>query len=134
MTDSTQTTHPQRIQRKRSSGWRKPGGCVCVDRTTGFGNPFPVHRCNSTSQAVTRPVWSVGTWTGPAMWFKDTRQEAIALAVEAYRAWINQPQQDTLREKAALVLKGQDLICWCPVDQPCHADVLLEIANDTNHS
>ena len=27
-------------------------------------------------------------------------------------------------------LRGQDLACWCPLDAPCHADVLLEIAND----
>ena len=26
-------------------------------------------------------------------------------------------------------LKGKNLACWCPLDQPCHADVLLEIAN-----
>ncbi len=26
-------------------------------------------------------------------------------------------------------LAGKDLACWCPLDQPCHADVLLEIAN-----
>ena len=28
-------------------------------------------------------------------------------------------------------LWGKDLACWCPLDQPCHADVLLEIANAT---
>lgn len=27
-------------------------------------------------------------------------------------------------------LRGKDLACWCPLDEPCHADVLLEIAND----
>jgi Domain of unknown function (DUF4326) len=26
-------------------------------------------------------------------------------------------------------LHGRDLACWCALDQPCHADVLLEIAN-----
>ncbi|WP_019732123.1 DUF4326 domain-containing protein [Mycobacterium avium] len=26
-------------------------------------------------------------------------------------------------------LAGHDLACWCPPDQPCHADVLLELAN-----
>lgn len=26
-------------------------------------------------------------------------------------------------------LAGKDLACWCRLDQPCHADVLLEIAN-----
>lgn len=28
-------------------------------------------------------------------------------------------------------LRGHDLCCWCPLDQPCHADVLLELANET---
>lgn len=32
---------------------------------------------------------------------------------------------DTIRAE----LRGHDLACWCPLDQPCHADVLLEIAN-----
>jgi hypothetical protein len=26
-------------------------------------------------------------------------------------------------------LRGKNLACWCPLDQPCHADVLLELAN-----
>jgi hypothetical protein len=26
-------------------------------------------------------------------------------------------------------LKGRDLACYCPLDEPCHADVLIEIAN-----
>lgn len=26
-------------------------------------------------------------------------------------------------------LRGHDLACWCPLDKPCHADVLLELAN-----
>jgi hypothetical protein len=26
-------------------------------------------------------------------------------------------------------LKGKDLMCWCPLDQPCHADILLALAN-----
>jgi hypothetical protein len=30
---------------------------------------------------------------------------------------------------AKQTLKGKDLACWCRLDQPCHADVLLEIAN-----
>lgn len=27
-------------------------------------------------------------------------------------------------------LAGRDLACWCPLDAACHADVLLEIANE----
>jgi hypothetical protein len=26
-------------------------------------------------------------------------------------------------------LRGCDLACYCPPDEPCHADVLLDIAN-----
>jgi len=24
-------------------------------------------------------------------------------------------------------LRGKDLACWCPLDKPCHADVLIEL-------
>lgn len=33
-------------------------------------------------------------------------------------------------EKARRELRGKNLACWCALDQPCHADVLLELAND----
>jgi len=26
-------------------------------------------------------------------------------------------------------LRGRDLACYCPLDEPCHADVLLQVAN-----
>ena len=26
-------------------------------------------------------------------------------------------------------LRGKNLICWCKIGAPCHADVLLEVAN-----
>jgi hypothetical protein len=27
-------------------------------------------------------------------------------------------------------LRGYDLACYCPLDEPCHADVLLAVANE----
>jgi Domain of unknown function (DUF4326) len=27
-------------------------------------------------------------------------------------------------------LRGRDLACYCPLDEPCHADVLLGVANE----
>jgi hypothetical protein len=27
-------------------------------------------------------------------------------------------------------LRGKNLACWCKLDQPCHADVLLRMANE----
>lgn len=35
------------------------------------------------------------------------------------------PGVDEIRAELA----GRDLACWCPLDKPCHADVLLELAN-----
>ncbi len=32
--------------------------------------------------------------------------------------------------KTKAELRGKDLACWCPLDRPCHADVLLELANE----
>lgn len=32
-------------------------------------------------------------------------------------------------EEIQTKLRGHNLACWCPLSQPCHADVLLEIAN-----
>jgi hypothetical protein len=46
-------------------------------------------------------------------------------AVRLYRQWL--PGTDLYRE--VLELAGHDLMCFCPLDQPCHADVLLDLAN-----
>ncbi len=46
-----------------------------------------------------------------------------ATAVKAFRE-MKAPHLSRLRQ-----LRGKDLACWCPLDQPCHADVLLELAN-----
>ena len=37
---------------------------------------------------------------------------------------------DYFRELVKHHLRGKNLACWCPFDQPCHADVLLKIANE----
>jgi len=49
-------------------------------------------------------------------------------AVDQFRAWAVLKVQE---EPGWLEpLRGKDLACWCPLDQPCHADVLLELANE----
>jgi hypothetical protein len=50
--------------------------------------------------------------------------EAVDLAVAHYRGWV-EPHADVVRTH----LRGKNLACWCRLDQPCHAEVLLEIAN-----
>ena len=98
---------PQRIQRKRMKGWRMPEGAVYVGRGTKWGNPYPVGGRKEGALTI-----------GPV-----TPQQCVS----AYRAlvWDIPPWDDLPFDE----LRGKDLACWCPLDQPCHADVLLELAN-----
>jgi hypothetical protein len=90
----------ERIQLRRTKGWRKPADAVAVARPTKWGNPFKIGDAHPD--------------TGRPM----TRADAIA----AYRAWLPTSGLDPTE------LTGRDLACWCPPG-PCHADVLLEFAN-----
>ncbi len=51
-----------------------------------------------------------------------------AEAVRRYRVLLG--ADPGLRARARAELAGRDLVCWCPLDQPCHADVLLAAANE----
>lgn len=120
---------PERVQLSRRKGWRMPENTVKVSRPGKFGNPFPVKKATSTSMGVTSDVWIVGTWEGPALWIKNTEAEAVEIAVKAYREWIERPAQAALLADAKSELRGKNLACWCRPGTPCHADVLLELAN-----
>jgi hypothetical protein len=61
-----------------------------------------------------------------AVYKVDTREEAVA----AYKDWISHPDRAFLYYKVREELVGKDLVCFC-APKPCHADVLLEIANGT---
>src|ERR1700757_426939 len=102
---------PVRIQRKRTKGWKMPENAVYVGRPTKWGNPYKlgdfVHR-------------------GPSFSGRDEYLATPGLVVEAYRKWMFHAQRS---EGLITELRGKDLACWCPLDQPCHADVLLELAN-----
>lgn len=41
----------------------------------------------------------------------------------------NQHREYTTVDDVRRELAGKDLACWCPLYVPCHADVLLEVAN-----
>ncbi len=118
----------QRIQRKRTKGWRMPEGAVYVGRPTKWGNPFVVgERTHLWHRATTHPYDFCRDW------FHVVRAEqAVALyrkvIAQPGQYWLDQPWVPT-RLDIRSELAGKDLACWCPLDQPCHADVLLEIAN-----
>ncbi|MCZ2837169.1 DUF4326 domain-containing protein [Modestobacter sp. VKM Ac-2985] len=98
---------PRRIQLKRSKGWRKPADAVVVARPSKWGNPYKVGGYLVAGRAC-----------GPI---------TPAQCVDAYRALFLFAAWGDLLDLGELV--GRDLACWCPPDRPCHADVLLELAN-----
>lgn len=111
---------PKRIQLSRKKGWRKPEGAVVVARPGKWGNPISLEGHPFAGFVALEVVGPRGTRTQ-----KEWRRAAV---VALFRRWINEPEQASLvadlRE-----LRGKDLCCWCRLDQPCHADVLLELAN-----
>jgi hypothetical protein len=121
---------PQRIQRRRTAGWRMPEGAVYVGRPTRWGNPFAASRHADGQWRV----YENGVGEHGRFWASyATGKEARARAVELFELHIG-PMGNYEYDEATLVdlrrlLAGRDLVCWCPLDQPCHADVLLELAN-----
>lgn len=129
----------ERIQRKRTAGWRMPEGAVYVGRPSRWGNPFRIYRGHS----LIGPTWSRarGAWghvnTSECIYGYVTTsgQMDVQEAVDQYRGLMNlraRDEPDRLRGWLA-PLRGHDLACWCPLSSPCHADVLLEIANATTN-
>jgi hypothetical protein len=119
---------PKRIQRRRTKGWKMPEGAVYVGRPTKWGNP-----------------WSVEGYFDAG--YSGTTADAVAACVENHRAWITRTRSSWTGDvptgplkvlgkpmvywepPEVSILRGKDLACWCPLSQPCHADVLLELAN-----
>ncbi len=102
-----------------------PIDAIYVGRPSAWGNPFPVAtgsdelfpRADSIRMFRELVVDGV-TWWGrePDDRHRFTRRSSGPLRV---------PTVDEIRRGLA----GRDLVCWCPPDVPCHADVLLELAN-----
>lgn len=111
-------TGPKRIQQRRTKGWRKPDGAVAVGRGTRWGNPAQI-----TEPEPGRHDVAVNDANG-VIYSGADRDEARRAAVDFYR---RMSEHD--RASIRMELAGRDLMCWCPLDQPCHADVLLELAN-----
>jgi hypothetical protein len=99
-------TAPQRIQRQRTKGWKMPPNTVYVGRPTIWGNHHSA-RVLGHSLAVHQ--------------FRRDLAEGKA-------GWPGKglPLSESMIQ---VRLRGKNLACWCAPGLPCHADVLLEIAN-----
>lgn len=108
---------PTRIQLRRTKGWRMPPNTVKVDRTTRWGNPFIVGAQGNAATCV----YLYGMMLG-GLHCLSTGIECGKRQDVAFKA---------LKEQAPryAALRGKNLACWCKVGQPCHADLLLLIAN-----
>ena len=86
-----------------------PPDTVKIDRATRWGNPFVIGEDGTRAECIDKYRRFV---TGRA---HTTRKDVLAA-----REWVAAHIGD---------LKGKNLACWCPLDGPCHADVLLRLAN-----
>jgi len=130
-------TTPQRIQRRRVKGWRMPEGALSVSRPSKYSNPFRVSPLGGT-------VYGLPWFEAREVWGRQPKREEYSLyisgagegwsgaaeAVRLFRTLLTVRQRDEHERLAKWLapLVGHDLACWCPVGQPCHADVLLELA------
>lgn len=57
------------------------------------------------------------------------KRSDAAEGVRRYRDDLLAGHLEVTVDDAKRELRGKDLACWCPLDHPCHADVLLEVAN-----
>jgi hypothetical protein len=108
----------RRVRMSRREPWRdKAPGAVIVDRSTKWGNPF-----------------RLGLFDGKVLLDVDDAVEAYARCLTGdpprlvLDAFGHNPVRGTV-EDARRELAGKDLACWCPLDAPCHASVLLDLAN-----
>jgi Domain of unknown function (DUF4326) len=101
------TDQPRRIRRPWI--WRdRPANTVNVARPTKYGNPF---------RHPDDPLLAVAEYTA---WLATPD----ALPVRVGRRLYRQPSPADIK-----ALHGKNQACYCPLNQPCHADVLLELAN-----
>lgn len=102
---------PERIQMSRQRPWRAEHlDAVIVDRSTIWGNPFLMTNVGRSFPSL-------------------TTEQCAQFVVNQFRfdPKPGYPSDEDIRA----ALRGRDLACWCPLDSPCHADVLLEIANQS---
>lgn len=106
---------PVRVQLSRKKGWKMPENTVKVDRSTRWGNPITV-----------AGLYDAG--------YSTSLEAATRHCVEGFRAWMTGNQHWSHGSAMPAppdisALRGKNLACWCRLDQPCHADGLLELAN-----
>lgn len=119
---------PVRIQRKRTKGWKMPANTVSVTRPGIFGNPFPVDVYGQAKAVDLYRRWHCGPMSMEELSHCSTCHGFGDISMVTLRRIVATKIPE---------LRGKNLACWCPLTDrhgnyvPCHADVLLELANPT---
>lgn len=119
---------PERIQLSRAKGWRMPPNTVSVARPARWGNPFKVALVGRERAVEAFRDWCRGFFSGPDFAdLTDAEFGEMYASMEAFERRLNvgAERRGAIRRE----LRGKNLACWCRFGEPCHADVLLEIAN-----
>jgi len=115
---------PIRVQRKRTKGWKMPENTIYVGRPSFYGNPFKVGQTYKTMDDLTVLGWgeALQYMTGPLTKIIDNSD-----ATEMFEKWVN---RNPFAKEDLEKLRGKNLACFCALDKPCHADILLKLANE----
>lgn len=118
----------QRVQLSRKKGWRMPENTKKVDRTTRWGNPFPVALLGrDLAIEMFRDLMSGFFDPYKLKHLTDAEFKVVYDAKLAFERRLNWGVE--LQSGARHELRGKNLACWCRPDEACHADILLEISN-----
>lgn len=121
---------PERIQRRRTKGWRMPPNTVSVTRPGPWGNPFRVGDfCKIGDPDPRRAGLFKMAWCRTSVEYATpdfTYMADAATTVAFFRRLMASGYYPPAKLET---LRGKNLACYCPVGSPCHADVLLEYAN-----
>ena len=100
-----ETVKPRRIQRKRSKGWRMPDNTVYVGRGSKWGNPWFLDNWRPVKIKADDGVVSI------------EGSGDIHTVVKVYADHLHRELHSGKIEISDL--RGKNLACWCPPDQPC---------------
>lgn len=128
---------PKRITLSRAKGWRMPPNTVKVDRSTKWGNPYGVDDMWQPWYRIIDRIERAHACVGH---YRRMVEEGFVTVPHTIREYerpdgrggaekVTSIGAHTVKEVAAKYLRGKNLACWCKPGEPCHADVLLELAN-----
>jgi len=119
-----------RIQRKRTKGYKQPPDTIYVGRPSKWGNPIMLdgdciyidasHRRKILSPWVFYTVGDIDD----VIYLFEKLLDGTQFVNKDLQHW-----SDYFTKLDITKLKGANLSCWCSLDKPCHADILLKYAN-----